>query len=202
MSISVCVLVILVAAVAVGAPKLARAWRGATKRAVALDRLVRGRGVLMAGQGASIIATLADPRWALVGAAVVEWDTVRISTVRARVSEQPWAGFASVLRDGALPLADPRNPLARAARSGQAAAIGSSGDLLAGLWRQLDPATRALLTTDSGCGRAVPFGEREHRGVLFALSTERVPAADFDWLDDLAAALTVLEHTRIHASAA
>lgn len=191
--LAIAALSIIVAGLAIAVAS--RPWRARVKRYLALGRIVRARDVLSPSQGALAVTALADPRWTIVGVGVIQWEALRIIAARAPSGNQRWRTLAPALRDATIPLSNEKNPLVRAARRAQATEIHSGGELVDGMWRSIPPAGETVARAH---GRAIPFGNANTRGVLFALSESR---ADFDWLDDLAGALTVLGVGRAKAPA-
>ncbi len=189
-ALAVTSLTILIAAVPVALAERQRRLRELLQRESALDRIVRGQGGLGVGQRDTVVATLADPQWALFGMGTVEWGTIRITTVRTPSDAPQWRGVAQSLRDATASLADVGNPLVQAARHAQPIAIASWVDLLHGIWRDVDRSQLKDEAAARGGGWVIPFGTAAERGVLFALSPG--PTADFGWLEEMAGALTML----------
>jgi len=170
-------------------------WRTRVRRYAALGRVVQARGQLSANQGALAITALADPRWNVVGVGVIQWEALRIIVAHAPGGDHSWHSFAPALRDATIPLSHENNPLVRAARQAQSTDIRSGSELTDGMWRRIATTNDARVVRARG--RAIPFGNAETRGVLFALSESR---ADFEWLAELAGALSVLGVGRSRAS--
>lgn len=157
----------------------------------ALARLIEGNGEMSPMRSAAVLRALADPAWRMVGLAVVEGSTVRVITARTPGGSPSWRAFVGALRDAVVPLAHPRNPLARAALRAERVDMASCGELTDGMWRLFNEEER-LAARSPASGYAIPYGDADRRGVLFAMSGTAEPPVG-NWLSDLAGALTLLD---------
>jgi len=165
--------------------------RNGVARYEALARLIEGHGELSPLRSAAVIRALADPAWRMVGLAVVEGSTVRVITAQTPAGSASWRAFVGALRDAVVPLAHPRNPLARAALLAERVDVGSCSELTDGMWRRFNEQERQAACSPA-CGCAIPYGDADRRGVLFAMSGSGEPRVG-NWLGDLAGALTLLD---------
>lgn len=160
----------------------------------ALVRLIDGNGEMSPMRSAAVIRALADPAWRITGLAVVEGSTVRVITARTPGGSPSWRAFVGALRDAVVPLAHPRNPLARAALLAERMDVASCGELTDGMWRLFNEEQRVAARSPAR-GYAIPYGDADRRGVLFAMTdTDKPPVGN--WLSDLAGALTLLDGLR------
>ncbi len=186
-ALAVAALSVAAGGAAVVANACQKSWRTALERYAALGRLLEAPGSLRTGQAALAVAALADPRWSLTGVGVVEWDTLRLIVVRGAGD---WRQLASTLHDAVIPLAQSGNPLVRAARVARRVEITAGHELLDGMWRSFGSTERQCLVSTPMHGWALPLRTIGTSSVLFAVSADQ--QVDFDWLDDLAGALSVL----------